>query len=438
MKKTLTLVMTLVVLFGAFVFCVPAVYAEDASQADNGGIDKSCAGQTITVFNWGEYISDGSDDSMKVIEEFTKETGINVNYTMYTNNEDLYALLTGGGNTYDVIVPSDYMFERLLAEGYLAPIDFSNVPNYANIDEKYKNCFDYINDKKSAGEDGYKEISEDANKYCVPYTIGMVGVIYDSEKVKDVPQNWDLLWDEKYKGEILMFNNPRDAFAIAQFKLGMDINTTNKEDWKLAAEELKKQKEVLKGYANDEIFDSMENGYASIGVYYAGDFLSMQQNNEKLAFYYPKNEDGKLITNQFIDVMCVTKASKNKKAAEMFINYMLRADIARANAEYICYASPNKAVVNDPEYCFSKENDPDAYAILYPAELNEFDEKLMFRNLPKETINEMNELFLEVKSSGANSWVLYVIIGVIVVALVVLVVVRQRKKKARSLDEDYN
>ncbi len=394
--------------------------------------DKSLAGTTITVFNWGEYISDGSDDSLNVIEEFEKETGINVEYVTYSNNEELYSQISNGGTVYDVIVPSDYMFERLLAEGYLQPINFDNVPNYVNIDDKYKNCFEYVNGK------GYASVKEAADKYCVPYTIGMVGIIYDSEKVTEAPENWDILWDEQYKGEILMFDNPRDAFAISQFRLGIDINTTNEDDWKKAAEELKAQKSVLKRYANDEIFDIMEDGLATLGVYYAGDFLTMKEENEKLEFAYPKNGKGELITNQFIDVMCVTKDTKNKAAAEMFINYMLRPDIARANAEYICYASPNKAVVNDPEYAFSKENDEYAYNILYPAELAEFDTKLMFRHLPEETIKLMNEQWSSIKASGMNTTVIYIIGGAVVVLLAVLVIMRQRKKKARSIDEDYN
>ncbi len=420
MKKVFSLMVAVLTLLCAF---TGAVYADE---------DKSLAGTTITVFNWGEYISDGSEGSLNVVKEFEKETGIKVEYVTYSNNEELYSQISNGGTVYDVVVPSDYMFERLLAEGYLQPINFDNVPNYVNIDEKYKNCFDYVNEK------GYANVKENANKYCVPYTIGMVGIIYDGEKVTEAPKNWDILWDEQYKGEILMFDNPRDAFAIAQFKLGIDINTTNEEDWKKAAEELKAQKDVLKRYANDEIFDIMEDGMATLGVYYAGDFLTMKAENEKLEFAYPKNGNGELITNQFIDVMCVTKASKNKEAAEMFVNYMLRPDIARANAEYICYASPNKAVVNDPEYAFSKENDEYAYNILYPAELTEFDTKLMFRHLPEETIKLMNEQWSSIKASGMNTTVIYIIGGAVVVILAVLVVMRQRKKKARSIDEDYN
>ncbi len=422
MKKVFSLLAAIIMLLCAF---TGTVSAEE-------GIDQSLSGTTITVFNWGEYISDGSDDSLNVIKEFEKETGIKVEYVTYSNNEELYSQITNGGTVYDVIVPSDYMFERLLAEGYLQPVNFENVPNYVNIDDKYKNCFDYVNNKK------YEGVTTDANKYCVPYTIGMVGVIYDSEKVEEAPVNWDILWDEQYKNEILMFDNPRDAFAIAQFKLGLDINSTNPDDWKLAAEELKKQKDVLKRYANDEIFDIMEDGLATVGVYYAGDFLTMKEENEKLEFVYPKNDKGELITNQFIDVMCIPKNTKNKAAAEMFINYMLRADIARANAEYICYASPNKAVVEDPEYAYSKANDEYAYNILYPAELTEFDTKLMYRHLPAEIITEMNEQWSSIKASGMNLTVIYIIGAVIILALAVLVVVRQRRKKVRSIDEDYN
>lgn len=414
MKRIIAFAFVVAFLFSSF--CVSLTVS-----ADDGGINKNLAGTTIRVFNWGEYISNGEDDSLDVITEFENETGINVEYITYANNEELYASLENGGITYDVIVPSDYMFERLWAEGYLQTINYNNVPNYKYIAEKYKGVFEF----------------DPNDQYSIPYTVGMVGVIYNTEVVKKQPYNWDILWDEDYKGEILMFDNPRDAFAIAQFKLGISINSTDSAEWELASEELKAQKKVLKRYVNDEIFDIMEAGNAAVAPYYAGDFLTMKAENDALEFVYPRNDEGKLITNQFIDVMCIPKASTNKEAAEMFINYMLRPDIALANAEYICYASPNTAVVNHEDYSYSSENDPYSYSILYPDEFADFDKSLMFRHMNEEILNIMNDQWAFTKAYGVNAIAIHVISGVIVAALLVLIVIRLKNKRTRSLKNDY-
>ncbi len=409
----------------AFAFIVAFLFTtitpSSFASADDGGINTSLAGTTIRVFNWGEYISNGEDDSLDVITEFENETGINVEYITYANNEELYASLENGGITYDVIVPSDYMFERLWAEGYLQTIDYSNVPNYKYIADKYKGVFEF----------------DPKDEYSIPYTVGMVGVIYNTEMVKEQPYNWDILWDEDYKGEILMFDNPRDAFAIAQFKIGVSINSKDSGDWELAAEELKAQKKVLKRYVNDEIFDIMEAGNAAVAPYYAGDFLTMKAENDALEFVYPRNEEGKLITNQFIDVMCIPKASANKQAAEMFINYMLRPDVALANAEYICYASPNTAVVNHEDYSYSSENDPYCYSILYPDEFADFDKDLMFRHMSEEILNIMNDQWAFTKAYGVNAISIHIISGVIVAGLLVLILVKFKHKRTRSIGDDY-
>ena len=414
MKKVFTIIL-LTLLLTAFV--APFTVSAD----DDEGINKSFSGTTIRVFNWGEYISNGEDDSVDVIAEFEKETGINVEYITYANNEELYASMENGGITYDIIVPSDYMFERLFKEGYLQTINYDNIPNYKYIAEKYRGVFEFDPD----------------DNYSIPYTVGMVGVIYNTDMVKKQPYNWDILWDEEYKGEILMFDNPRDSFAIAQFKIGVSINSSESEEWELAAEELKAQKKVLKRYVNDEIFDIMEAGNAAVAPYYAGDFLTMKAENDALEFVYPRNEDGKLITNQFIDVMCIPKASTNTAAAEMFINYMLRPDIALANAEYICYASPNTAVVSHEDYSYSKENDPYSYAILYPDEFADFDKELMFRHMDKSILNIMNDQWAFTKAYGVNATVIHVVSGVILAVLVVLVVIKIRNKKIRSIGSDY-
>lgn len=407
--KAVAAILAVVVVVG--VFCLPLFNAEKK--------------ETLRVFNWGEYISDGEDDTLDVIAQFEEETGIDVEYITYANNEELYAMISNGGITYDVIFPSDYMFERLLKEGYLQKIDKTKISNYNNISDTYKGIFEF----------------DSVDDYSIPYTVGMVGVIYNTDYVKEIPEkSWDLLWSDKYKGEILMFDNPRDAFAISQFKLGLDINSDSLEDWQAAADELKNQKAVLKRYVNDEIFDIMQDGNAAVATYYAGDFLTMKDENEALEFYYPENDDGDLNTNQFIDVMCITKDSENIEQAHKFIDFMLREDIALANAEYICYASPNKTVLENPDYSYSKENDPYAYNILYPPELDgtkDFNTNLMFRHQSEDVINTMNFEWSSVKAFGGDTAALYVICVIIIFVLILMMAIKLYKRKTRKISEDY-
>lgn len=298
----------------------------------------SLAGTTLNVFNWGEYISDGSDDTLNVIEAFEQTTGIEVNYDNYDSNETMYSKLKSGAVAYDIIIPSDYMIERLKNENMLKKLDFKQIPNYKYIDEQYKNL--YFDEK---------------NEYSVPYSVGKTGLIYNSKMVKGDVNSWSVMWDEKYKGQVLTFNNSRDAFSIAQFMLGQDVNSTKKSDWKAAAELLKKQNRVLQARVMDEIFTKMPGNNAAIAPYYAGDFLTMYESNKDLRFVYPKEG-----VNVFVDSVCVPSNSKNYEAAMMFINFLLEPEVALANAEYICYASPHTAVVNNDRYSL-KDNE-----ILYP------------------------------------------------------------------------
>ena len=175
---------------------------------------------TINVYSWGEYIANGTDGSMDINAEFTRRTGIKVNYTTFDSNESLYSKLVGGGADYDVIVPSDYMVSRLIDEGMLLPLDYENIPNYQYIDEQFRSP-------------GY----DPEEKYSVPYTWGVVGVFYNTRYIDEVT-SWESLWNDEYAGKILMFDNPRDSFAIAQFLLGQDVNTTDPEEIGRATSEL--------------------------------------------------------------------------------------------------------------------------------------------------------------------------------------------------------
>ena len=369
-------------------------------------------GTTLNVYNWGEYISDGSEDTYDVIAEFEALTGIKVNYETYDSNESMYSKLSSGAANYDVIIPSDYMIQRLAQEGMLEELDFSNIPNYRYIDDKYKGLF-----------------YDPENKYTAAYTAGYVGLIYNTEIVTETPTSWSTMWDEKYIGKILMPNNPRDAFGVAQYLLGYSVNSTSEEEWYDALNKLKEQKSLVKGYVMDEIFNKMESGDAAIAAYYAGDFLTMHETNDSLAFVYP--EEG---TNVFVDAMCIPKGAKNKAAAELFINFMLEPEVAIANAEYICYASPCASVYTDPGYIETMtEMHEDAMEILYGTDGVKAQ---YFENMSPEMLELMNHLWEELKIDASSGVAVNIASGVIVVGLVALIAKNAytKKKRARYYD----
>ena len=300
-------------------------------------------GTTLNVFNWGEYISDGSEGTLDVNAAIEELTGIKVNYMNYESNEAMYSKLKSGAVAYDIIIPSDYMIERLIKEDMVQKIDLSKIENYKFIDEKYKNLF-----------------FDETNEYSVPYNVGMVGLIYNTTMVEEPIDSWSAMWDSRYADDVLSFRNPRDAFAIAQILLGIDLNTTDKAEWDRAAEKLKEASDVYQGFVMDEVFNKMESGNAAIAAYYAGDLLTMMENNADLEVVYPKEG-----TNIFVDSICIPENAQNYEAALMYINFMLEPEVALANAEYICYASPNTAVVNNPDYTYYQNE------FLYPTEGNE-------------------------------------------------------------------
>ena len=328
---------------------------------------------TLNVYNWGQYIADGSDGSMEVIAEFEKRyPHIKVNYSTYDSNEIMYSKLSNGGITVDVIIPSDYMIARMIREDMLLPLNFDNIPNYQYIDENFRNT-----------------AYDPENKYSVPYTWGTVGILYNTKYVDEADvTGWELLWNEKYTGKILTFGNSRDAFGIAQFMLGYDLNTTDKAELDRCAELLKQQKPVLQQYVMDEIFAIMQNEEAWIAPYYAGDCLTMMGENENLAFYLPEHQG----FNMFIDAMCIPTCAKEKEAAELFINFLCEPEIAGANMDWICYGTPLSAAKEfiDPETV--------ADPVTYPNE-----ESLVngssFAYLPEEISRYMESLFMEVRNS---------------------------------------
>jgi len=327
---------------------------------------------TLNVYNWGQNIADGSDDTLDIIAAFQEAyPHIKVNYSTYDSNEALYTKLSNGGITVDVIIPSDYMIARLIHEEMLLELDFDNIPNYANIDDTFKNT-----------------AYDPENKYSVPYTWGTVGIIYNTKYVDEADvTGWELLWNEKYKGKILMFDNSRDAFGIAQYLLGYDVNTTDKAELQACAEKLKEQKPLVQQYVMDQIYSSMENEEAYIGVYYAGDCMMMMESNPNLAFYLPENQG----FNLFIDAMCIPTCAQEKEAAELFINFMCQPEISGANMDYICYGSPISAAKEfmDP---YLAESD-----VVYPSETVQQNGS-SYAYLPEEISRYVEGLFMEVRN----------------------------------------
>lgn len=328
--------------------------------------------RTLRVFNWGEYISDGSDDSMNVIKEFTKRTGIPVDYQVFSTNEEMYAKIISGSADYDVLIPSDYMIGKMIEEDMLAKLDFENIPNFKDVDDTFKNL-EY----------------DPQNEYSVPYTWGTVGIIYNKTMVTDPVDSWDILWDARYTGQILMFNNPRDSFGIALKKLGYSQNTTNRDELDHAANELKEQKLVVQAYVMDEIFPKMTAGEAALAPYYAGDAVTMIGDNPDLDFVVPKEG-----TNRFVDAMVVPKTSKNKDLAEQFINFMLEEEVALANIEYIGYSTPMSSVKalldEEVQNSFSYPDD----TVLSRCET--------FVNLDEETTTYLQDSWTSVLSYGSS------------------------------------
>ncbi len=394
-------------------------YVDTTAGQEMKALYEKYAGTELSVYNWGYYISDGSDDSIDVNAEFEKLTGIKILYDNYDSNESLYAKLDGGGADYDVIIPSDYMIGRLIAEGYLAELNFDLIPNYKYVSDEYK---------------GTEIASYDPEcKYSVPYNVGMVGVIYNTTMVDGTPDSWSLLWDENYSKQLLNFNNPRDAFAVAQFYQGVDINSENKEDWDKAFDKLVEQKPLLQSYVMDEVFNKMESGEAAAAPYYAGDFFTMYENNEDLAFYYPKEG-----TNRFIDAACVLKTSKNQEAAALYINFLMDPEIAKANAEYMYYASPNTAVIEDEEYLeFLESLHPDAFEILYGSVSDV--PTAAFENISVETKSYMAEKWTQLGATineESGNEIVYIIFSVVVILLIVLFGMNLLKKYKREKESD--
>lgn len=392
MKKFMSLIICLCVFFASF-----SVIASAEEEV------------VLNVYNWGEYIEQSTID---MFEE--KYPYIDVNYTTFDSNESMYSKIVSGAASYDIVVPSEYMVSKLIQEDMLAEIDFSNIPNYKYIGDAYKNLS-----------------SDPENKYSVPYFWGTVVVIYNSSYVDaaDVEnRSLDLLWNEKYAGKILMFDNPRDSFGIALTKLGYSMNSDTDSQWQEAAKLLSEQKPIVQAYVMDAIFDKMESAEAWIAPYYAGDALIIQETNPDIQFYMPKEG-----TNMFVDSMCILNTTEHKKEAELFINFMCEPEIAAMNAETVGYATPNTEAMKllDPEITDNE--------LVYPDEEYLKSNTEVFINLPQKTQMLQSTLWTDLKiisaeegaETSAIDWIDAFCLTVIAAGVIsaVYFFIRNRKRK---------
>ena len=329
-----------------------------------GAVASGCGNEkpSINVYNWGDYIDE------TVIKDFEKEYGIKVNYSMFATNEDMYVKLKQSGESFDVIFPSDYMIEKMIREDMLVKINKDNVPNINNVDEKFFGLdFDPNND------------------YSVPYMWGTVGIIYNKTMVDDVVDSWDILWNEKYKDQIIMLNSQRDSIAVALLKLGYSMNTRDVNQLEEAKQELIKQRPLVWAYQGDEVKITMISGDAALAVVWSGDAVAMIRENPDLEYVIPKEG-----TNLWFDSMVIPSSTKNKEGAEKFINFMSRPDIAARNTDYIGYSTPI------PEAIELLPEDIRNSKVAYPSK-EEMGETEVFKD-PADIISEYDRIWTELMS----------------------------------------
>lgn len=319
--------------------------------------------ESLNVYNWGDYI----DESVNA--EFTKETGIKVNYKTFATNEDMYVDIEAGGSAYDVAFPSDYMIEKMIANDLVEEIDFNNIPNANNVDERFKGMH--------YDQDG---------EYSIPYMWGTVGIIYNTKTVTETVESWDVLWDDKYEKQILMMDSQRDSIMVALKKLGHDMNTRDEGELEAAKQELINQKPLVLAYVGDEGKDKIINEEAAMMVAWSGDAVYMMRENEDLRYAIPKEG-----SNYWVDGMVIPKGAKNKVAAQKYIDFLCRADISAMNAEYIGYSTPITAA---RELLPAEEANSE---VAYPAE-SVTDELEVFTD-PSDIVKLYDRIWTEVKAA---------------------------------------
>ena len=350
-RRVIPAVICAVFVFGGF------YYAQESNMMNS---------EKVVVYNWGEYLDP------EVLTLFEQETGIDVVYEEFETNEILYPKISSGAIAYDVICPSDYMIQRMIENNLLAEINFDNIPNVKNIGK------DYIEQSRQFDPE---------NKYSVPYCWGTVGILYNKTMVDEPITSWSVLWDEKYKDNILMQDSVRDAFGVTLKYLGYSLNSTDLDELTEARDLLIKQKPLVQAYVIDQVRDKMIGNEAAIGVIYSGEAIYTQMENPDLEYVIP--EEG---SNIWIDSWVIPKNAENKENAEKFINFLCRPEIALMNFEYITYSTPNieaRKLIEDEAIRNSEIAFPD---------LSKYDNLETFQYLGTEADQTYGELWNQVKS----------------------------------------
>lgn len=286
----------------------------------------ACSGgnkEKLYVYNVGEYIDPA------VLKMFEKEFDCKVVYDLYDSNETMYQKIKTGATNYDVAFPSDYMLEKMIKEGLVLPLDYSKIPNFKYISDTYKNL-----------------PYDPENLYSVPYFWGTVGILYDKNVVTDPVDSWSILWNEKYEGQIYMYDSQRDSLMVALKLLGYSMNTQDVAQLEEAKQLLIEQSPLVYAYVTDQVIDNMIAGNAALAVVYSGDATYIMSENEDMEFVIPKEG-----SNTWVDAMVIPSTSQNIDLAHEFINFMTRPEISQMNTEYVMYSTPNtetlEAVKND-------------------------------------------------------------------------------------------
>ena len=324
-------------------------------------------GEKLVVYNWGEYIDP------EVLTMFEEETGIDIVYEEFETNEILYPKISSGAIAYDVICPSDYMIQRMIENDLLSEINFDNIPNLKNIGKQYL--------ERSRQFDP-------ENKYSVPYCWGTVGILYNKMMVDEPVDSWSILWDPKYKDNILMQDSVRDAFGVTLKYLGYSLNSIDLDELTEAKNLLIEQKPLVQAYVIDQVRDKMIGNEAALGVIYSGEAIYTQKENPNLEYVIPKEG-----SNIWIDSWVIPKNAEHKENAEKFINFLCRPDIALMNFEYITYSTPNEAareLIEDESIRNSEIAFPD---------LSKYDNLETFQYLGTEADQVYGDLWNKVKSS---------------------------------------
>mgnify|MGYP004708924943 FL=1 len=371
MKKILTLTLACTMVMGLF---LSGCAMKDEPSSSNAGTSNSgSSGQReVVVCGWGENIDED------LFDLFEEKTGIKVIYQTAESNEMMYSKVAMGGSGYDVVVPSDYMIAQMIEEGLLAELDFDNIPNFSLISDRFKNL-----------------VYDPDNKYSVPYTWGTLGIIYNPTMISDEIDSWEALFDMRYEGMASMIGNPRDAIATALMYLGYSINTTDEDQIREAYDliAVSKAAGVYQGFFMDEIYDKMEVGETALCTYYAGDYLSMYDNNPDLKYVIPKEG-----SNWFVDAMCVLKDAKNKTEAEEWINFICSTEASLRNMDFIWYASPNETALEEyPAYYQEQTGEelPEEVYQVMAAPQEVLDKCEMYLNLPAATRTLYNDLWTQ-------------------------------------------